>query len=377
MSLFRKKKIESSSSPSETGRGGAAGPGQGKVWSPRRKFLFVALYILGLLLLVEVTARVTWRVLDITWGLVVPQDISRFDDTYGWSLQPGASSVSKATGRLVRYSINAKGLRGPEVPYDKPAGEFRVVFLGDSHTFGFGVPEQARFSQLIEGYFHGLRAVNMGVSGYGIDQELLTLEREGLKYRPDMVIVYVPHFADLRHLKDMIWGMGKPRFHLVDGRLVTSNLPVANNSWLHATALDLDRVFSHWSRAYLMLRDAVVHFVVTRERFDTNPTPAQRAEAEVLGEAIIKKMHAVCKEHGATFVLVTSLDPLAQAARQCGILSLDVRRSMSNSALHLVYDPTKHPNEAANGILAWDIADYLLTNHLVPEANQKPTLRQP
>ena len=169
----------------------------------RRRWLWITLYVVGLLLLLEAGARLTWRVIDTSWGLVVPQDVSRFDPVYGWSLKPGACSVSKATGRPVEYKINSHGLRGPEIAYDKPAGTSRIVLLGDSHAFGFGVPESYHFASLLEGYLPGVQVVNLGVNGYGIAQELLYLTREGFKYHPDLVIAYVPHYADWRHLRDM------------------------------------------------------------------------------------------------------------------------------------------------------------------------------
>lgn len=337
----------------------------------RGRALFVTLYVLGLLLLVEAGARLTWRLIDTSWGMVVPQDISRLDATFGWSLDPGARSESKATGRPLTYAINAKGLRGREVPYDKPEGEHRIVVLGDSHTFGFGVPEESRFSSLLEGYLPGSRVVNMGVSGYGIDQELLLLGREGFKYRPDMVIAYVPHYADLRHLRDMVWGMGKPRYLLEDGRLRLTNSPVANNSFSRVAGLEADRFLSRWSRAYQMARDTVVHFVMTRERLLGKAPPSKELldQAERVGEAIVDAMAEACAAAGARFVLVTRVGELALHAQGKGIPCLYIADPLNNSRLALAHDPTRHPNEAANGVLAWTIADFLKSEGLLPTGN--------
>ncbi len=300
--------------------------------------------------------------------MVVPQDISRFDETYGWSLAPGARAVSKATGRPVEYLVNAQGLRGPDITYDKPEGVHRVVLLGDSHTFGFGVPEEARFSDLLEGYLPGVQVVNMGVSGYGIDQELLLLEREGVRYHPDMVMAYVPHYADLRHLRNMVWGMGKPRYRLMNGVLMLTNCPVANNSPLRVRAIDADRYLCRHSRAYLLLRDTVAHFTIKREQLlgKEPPTQAVLDEAETVGEAIVDAMARVSAAHGARFVLVTRVGELAVHAFKTGIPCLYVSDPLANPLLSLAGDPTRHPNEAANGVLAWNIAHFLRSQELLP-----------
>jgi len=359
---------------------------------PRRRWLWITLYVLGLALLLEAGARLTWRVIDTSWGLVVPQDVSRFDPVYGWSLVPGACSVSKATGRPVEYRINSHGVRGPEIAYAKPAGTARIVLLGDSHAFGFGVPAAYHFSSLLEGYLPGVQVVNLGVNGYGIAQELLYLTREGFKYQPDLVIAYVPHYADWRHMRDKVWGMGKPYYRLEDGKLVLTNCPVTNNNRLHVAALNLDRFLSHWSRAYQLVRDTVLHFVITREQLvgakrpakaaaatppaasppaltPTAPDPSSDprfAAAEQVGEAIVDAMAAASAAHGARFLLVTRVLPLARYAEAKGMACLVIGAPLNNHRLALPHDPTHHPNEAANGIIAWSIADCIATHHLLP-----------
>lgn len=342
--------------------------------SPRRsrfrclvRWLGIGLYVLGLLVLLEIGARITWRVIESSWGLVVPQDISRFDDIYGWSLVPGARAVSKATGRPVHYDINSKGLRGPEVAFDKPEYMYRVLFLGDSHTFGFGVPESQHFSTLIGGYFPGVEVINMGVSGYGIDQELLRLTREGFQYHPNLVIAYVPHYADLRHLRDTVWGMGKPVYKLEDGKLVLTNCPVANNAWYRVWALEADRFLSHWSRAYQMARDTVIHFVVSRDKLiGKTPPLALMEEAETMGEAIIDEMAAQCASHKVRFLLVTRLGRLAVHCMAKNIPCVYIGMQLSNERLTLPHDPTRHPNEAANGIIAGATAEYMAAHGITP-----------
>ena len=113
------------------------------------------------------------------------------DPHLGWKLRPGA--VDEWLG--IRLTINAKGLRGPEVAYRKPESTTRILYLGDSVTFGALVADDARiFSHLVARRLaastgRAIEAINAGVDGYSPWQEALFLEREGLRYEPDLVVV--------------------------------------------------------------------------------------------------------------------------------------------------------------------------------------------
>src|SRR6185295_7322137 len=71
---------------------------------------------------------------------------------------------------------------------------------------------------------NGLEAVNLGVEGYGPGQELLVLEREGLREDPDVVVLAVclrNDFVDAVLPVALYDGVTPgPRFRLVEGRLV-------------------------------------------------------------------------------------------------------------------------------------------------------------
>jgi len=114
------------------------------------------------------------------------------DPDLGWRLRPGAEDHWFGTP----VTINAKGLRGPELDYAKPPGAFRVLYLGDSVTFGFGLPDHEQTFPYRTG--EALRSempavavetINAGVDGYSPWQERLFLEREGLRYDPDLVVL--------------------------------------------------------------------------------------------------------------------------------------------------------------------------------------------
>jgi lysophospholipase L1-like esterase len=94
-----------------------------------------------------------------------------------------------------KASINSLGLRGAEPAIPKPAGMFRILAIGDSLTFGWGVNDAETFCALVEaGLNRGQPAqrvdvVNGGVSGYTTRQERTLLSIFGPKLQPDLVLV--------------------------------------------------------------------------------------------------------------------------------------------------------------------------------------------
>ena len=91
--------------------------------------------------------------------------------------------------------INSDGMRDHEHPVAKPPGVFRIACLGDSITYGFGVPTRSSYPARLEDRLNskagpGVRfeVLNFGVTGYNITQSIENLRARGLKYRPDLVI---------------------------------------------------------------------------------------------------------------------------------------------------------------------------------------------
>jgi hypothetical protein len=94
---------------------------------------------------------------------------------------------------------NALGLRGAEVPIPKPAGEYRILFLGDSVLMGWGAREGDLFVTRAERELNELapqgrryRCVNSGHNLFDTTQEAGVLDELGDRLEPDAVfLVYV------------------------------------------------------------------------------------------------------------------------------------------------------------------------------------------
>src|SRR6185295_10260891 len=86
-------------------------------------------------------------------------------------------------------TVNARGLRGPVVPYDHPADRSRILFIGDSIVFGAGVPDDAtspvRLAQMLAARGLPADVINGATPAYNTEQEIAFLETEGIRYAPD------------------------------------------------------------------------------------------------------------------------------------------------------------------------------------------------
>jgi lysophospholipase L1-like esterase len=114
-----------------------------------------------------------------------------------WAPRPGFRSQESYHGAVVE--INSAGFRDREYPAAKAPGTFRILCLGDSTTFGFGVPVDATYPSLLEEMLNGegrasgvrYEVINGGVTGYSSAQCLLLYQHRARKLHPDLVLLNV------------------------------------------------------------------------------------------------------------------------------------------------------------------------------------------
>ncbi len=170
--------------------------------------------------------------------------INQFDPLTGWSKRPGAVSTRETSEFNVRYEINALGLRDSDTTsYAKPEGTYRVLCLGDSFTLGYTVDERDLFVEQLGRAWRseGRRVdiVNAGTEGWSTDQEVEWFRSEGVKYQPDLVLIF-PYENDLYwNGQTQYRRFPKPRFG-ADGALDSPALKDPGpTSWIEHTALGL------------------------------------------------------------------------------------------------------------------------------------------
>lgn len=98
-------------------------------------------------------------------------------------------------GIKVKIHSNEDGFRTSNLPRKKGKGNYRIVFLGDSTTYGWGVNQKQRFSEILQERLNAsqdrlcFEIINMGIPGYSSAHGVETFDHFALKYDPDMLVV--------------------------------------------------------------------------------------------------------------------------------------------------------------------------------------------
>jgi hypothetical protein len=147
-----------------------------------------------------------------------------YDSQLGWRNIPNWNSTTFDQP----LSINSRGLRDREYSLLKPADTIRILVLGDSYTWGYGVGNKQVYTEVMEDELlkgTSCQVINCGVSGWGTDQQYLFLKNEGFAYQPDIVVLSFFFGNDFREISSsQSYELDKPVFR--DTSLSLANVPV-------------------------------------------------------------------------------------------------------------------------------------------------------
>jgi hypothetical protein len=216
-----------------------------------------------------------------------------------------------------RFVTNARGLRDSrDFPYAKPAGMLRVLALGDSHTQGYEVRQNATFAAVLERYLNArdvdAEVLNAGVSGFSTAEELAYLENEGHRYGPDVVVLgwYANDFADnLKAGLFVLDGEGRlverRKAHVPGVRVQELIYGIAPMRWLSENSYFYSLLFNKtWVYFKTRLRRQV-----RLEHAVAEHSAGSRYEV-ALAIALIERMHAFCQARGMRLIVVDVPRPL-------------------------------------------------------------------
>ncbi len=179
------------------------------------------LYVIGLLVLKRWIARSAWPPVVVLLLAILVAEVGlrtyirttavtyfRPHPVFHWQVRPHLHHFpnNQAPGFI---STNADGMRDVTVGRDKPAGELRVLVLGDSSNFGHGVDGSETLSARLEANLQphaspGTRVVvlNGACPGWTTYQGVEFLRRVGLRYHPDVVLAGFNNDAGPDYLGD-------------------------------------------------------------------------------------------------------------------------------------------------------------------------------
>jgi hypothetical protein len=215
-----------------------------------------------------------------------------------------------------QFVTNSRGLRDArEFPYAKPAGTLRVLALGDSHTQGYEVRQEATFSAVLERYLarRGVHAevLNAGVSGFSTAEALAYLENEGHNYQPDVVVLgfYANDFED--NLKAGLFGLdgetllALKRSHIPGVAVQNAIYALPGVRWLSENSYAYSLVFNGvWNHFKSVLRRHAAPADAPAPEYAI-ATKAEHSPYEVaLATALVERMQRFCDRRGMRLIVV-------------------------------------------------------------------------
>lgn len=120
----------------------------------------------------------------------VPRDVAAGRLASYWRLVPRKEGYHLN----VPVRSNSLGIRNAEIPVE-PHDRYRIVVLGDSHTFGFGVIEEQTWPRLLERSLRDrtgdrqVEVINAGIEGLAIEQEIQFFQDCFVTLKPNLVIL--------------------------------------------------------------------------------------------------------------------------------------------------------------------------------------------
>ncbi|HDP93739.1 MAG TPA: hypothetical protein ENN40_00030 [Candidatus Aminicenantes bacterium] len=218
-------------------------------------------------------------------------------------------------GMKVRMRANSLGFRSADLPRAKPAGTYRIVFLGDSTTFGWGVEADERFSERLAARLNArndgrnYEVINLGIPGYTSWHGRKAFERFGLPWSPDMVIM---------------------SFGANDGKMISQR---AKALLQRESALEGVKYFLRRFAAYRLMRRLLLSLTNPFEKLAEQPPAKKQKRVPVVTVAEFREnltaMVAAARKKGCRAVFLglccpaDYLAPVSALAERLGVRHLD------------------------------------------------------
>jgi lysophospholipase L1-like esterase len=220
----------------------------------------------------------------------------QYDSVLGWSHVPLAEDVQTISGNSVEIKINSKKLRSDEYSYSRKT-KLRILVLGDSYAWGFGVNKNKRFSEIIEVKNKNIEIINAAVAGYSTDQQLLYYIHEGYKYNPDYVLLLFCENDFIGNTLNQIHWNNKPFFVVENNSLVLKGVPVPEQSSYQKFRKYISGA-SHFI-SFLLKRLTILNV----QSYSTKDFSL--SDAAIITGKIIERLNDVCCENNIRLLLVS------------------------------------------------------------------------
>lgn len=310
------------------------------------KFLLLCCLWLLALLVPELVARVfmpEWSPAQENTRTMIP------DREVGWLYKAHAEAdTARLSGTFVANSL---GLRAAELgDKDKP----RVVFLGDSFTWGWGVPDGVRYTDRLQLAYPQYQIINAGINGYSTVQETLLLKKYYQQMMPDLVVLQVFQNDFIENLENR--GVYPKPYLDWHHDFVLKHPPpgMAGDEWISHVAL--------WIANHTYFYRQVVIAAYAKLMRNDFPEAEMPSDEKILVHAMgvaLDSLIGFCREKNIPLMIISSdLKPYQQQAvdviaREKAILHYDLSQSAFKDKQHFALgDHTAHWNAYGHQLVA-------------------------
>lgn len=269
---------------------------------------------LGSFVLVLVGIVLGHGVAEIALRIFAPQPMSGVMFEYaprGYSVNRSSGSALFTVGENTgSYHFVWPHLRGVQPP---PAHAARIIALGDSFTFGWGLPEQdttvVKLQEKIDAAFgrESFALLNAGIGGSGTAEHMAFLEDYGDIIAPRAVIVFVNYDDFNRAQRSPLYRLRDANtLELVEGQAPRSTLKQLVS---HSRLYDFAIQHSHLAQ---LMRNVVLRILYP-------PSPASMSTVEHIVEAkgsspdqqrlaraLFRRMKAWCDQRGVKLAVINN-----------------------------------------------------------------------
>ena len=222
----------------------------------------------------------------------------------------------------VSVKTNSFGLRDQEYTTELNGSKKKILLLGDSFTFGYGVEQEDTYANLLEKLLgDNYVVINAGYAdGYSPDTEYIYLKEKGLKFNPDVLLLgfFVGNDIDDVGSNDLVGDdKGLPK------KIVSNNFYIDENNRLRAkynSSIDHNesilykiKLFLNYNlHSYIFLKDKLrpIYSKLTKdESILENSIYGNKygEDLELLWEKtqnILLEMNSIMKNQGKDFIIV-------------------------------------------------------------------------
>lgn len=288
------------------------------------------------------------------------QSIMRYDKNLGFTYLPNTKTHSIDPQKTILYRINNYGFRDHN--YKLPLDKKLIAIFGGSETFGLGINEDQRWSNVLAKKLNHYSVFNMARAGLSFDLIYLLMKKYFNEFKPDIALIVVTRFIPLEtafHAKPYYWQNQPKPFFKINNEL---------NELKFYTAKEFKRPH-HWyinqsDHTFIKkLKENINHYFL--KYFDRNILKLTEKKAIKTGELLIDQAQELCLQYKVKCIYLYNQGYLKEIFEKKSLPALDIK--LRPSKKYFINHYIKHINAEGNENIAKKVYQNLLDKEIITD----------